>query len=85
MSEARRNEIEEMDQWELLELVEQIRDIVWLTEEGQDAVKLIRDLVGVHEDVEADYVDDYDDPEEVDDGPEELNLEGEAFADDGDT
>lgn len=78
MSETRRHEVEEMDQWELQELVEQIRDIVWFGEDATDVIKSIRDLVGVHEDVED--TEDYDsivesDDEDSDDDPDELDLE----------
>ena len=65
MSEARRQEIEELDQWELLELIQQIRDAIWLTEDGQEAIKQVRELVGVHEDVEDE--EDYDTPADYDD------------------
>lgn len=48
------NEIEEMTQFELLDLIEQIRDIVWNGEDAREVVFDLRELVGAPEDWEDD-------------------------------
>lgn len=54
MTELRRIEIEEMEQFEILDLVQRIRSVVWSGDDESDIIENIKELVGEDEELEED-------------------------------